>query len=93
MGRKSRKKPERLAEKLLKIRTELGLSQNQIIVRIGFENELERETVSNFELGKREPSLLVLMAYANLAGVCLDFLVNDNLDLPEKLPNKPKHKY
>lgn len=93
MGRSNRKTPSRLAEKLLNIRTALDLSQNEIIVRIGFESELERTTISNFERGVREPSLMVLLAYANLAGVCLDVLANDELDLPEKLPNKPKHKF
>ena len=93
MGRSSRKRPLRLAEKLLQIRIGLDLSQNDLVARIGFQDELQRETVSNFERGVREPSLLVLLAYANLAGICLDFLANDELDLPEKLPNNPKHKY
>lgn len=93
MGRSSRKKPMRLAEKLLAIRTALNLSQNELISRIGIQDELTRETVSNFERGVREPSLLVLLAYAHLAGVCLDVLANDDLDLPENLPNTPKHNY
>ena len=93
MGRSSRKKPLRLPEKLLNIRTTLDLSQNELIARIGFQDELQRETISSFERGVREPSLVVLLAYANLAGVCLDVLANDELDLPEDLPNKPKHTY
>jgi transcriptional regulator with XRE-family HTH domain len=93
MGRSSRKRPLLLAEKLLNIRTTLDLSQNELIARIGFQDELQRETISNFERGVREPSLLVLSAYANLAGICLDVLANDELDLPENLPSKPKHKY
>lgn len=93
MGRSSRKRPLRLAEKLLNIRTALELSQNELIARIGFQDELQRETISNFERGTREPSLLVLLAYANLAGVCLDALANDDLDLPKKLPSNPTHKY
>ncbi len=93
MGRSNRKKPLRLPEKLLNIRMALELSQNELIVKIGFQDELQRETISNFERGVREPSLMVLLAYANLAGICLDVLANDELDLPEKLPNKPKHKY
>lgn len=90
MGRSNRKKPLRLAEKLLKIRTALELSQNGLIIRIGFEDELERTTISNFERGLREPSLMVLLAYAKLAGVCLDYLANDELELPEKLPSNLK---
>lgn len=93
MGRSSRKKPLRLAEKLLAIRTTLNLSQNELVIRIGFQDELTRETVSNFERGVREPSLMVLLAYGNLAGVSLNYLADDELDLPDKLPNKPKYKY
>ncbi|HEU4597056.1 MAG TPA: helix-turn-helix transcriptional regulator [Pyrinomonadaceae bacterium] len=91
MGTKARHKPERLAEKLLRIREALGLSQNGLIRQMGAEELLAQNTVSEYELGKREPSLLVLLKYAGVAGVCLDVLANDNLDLPAKLPAKPKH--
>jgi len=40
MGRSSRPKPTRLAEKLVLIRTALGLSQNGIIRRMGLADEL-----------------------------------------------------
>jgi transcriptional regulator with XRE-family HTH domain len=91
MGMRARHKPERLAEKLLRIREALGLSQNGLIRRMGAEDLIGQNTVSEYELGKREPSLLVLLKYAEVAGVCLDVLANDNLDLPAKLPAKPKH--
>ena len=39
---------------------------------------------------KREPLLPVLLAYARLAGVSTDVLIDDELDLPAKLPAKPK---
>lgn len=91
MGTKARHKPERLAEKLLRIREALGLSQNGLIRQMGAEGLLAQNTVSEYELGKREPSLLVLLKYAEVAGVCLDVLANDSLDLPAKLPARPKH--
>jgi hypothetical protein len=47
--------------------------------------------VSGYERGEREPSLPALLRYARLAGVCLDAIVDDALDLPAKLPAKPKH--
>jgi hypothetical protein len=46
--------------------------------------------ISEFETGKREPSLIVVLQYARLAGVCADVLIDDKLDLPVKLPAKPK---
>src|SRR5829696_8014867 len=85
MGRTFRQKPARLAEKLLHIRRALGLSQNQLIRRLGFE-ELVQGTISAFESGGREPSLLVLLAYARAAGVSVEALIDDGLDLPDTLP-------
>jgi transcriptional regulator with XRE-family HTH domain len=48
--------------------------------------------ISEFEHGKREPSLLILLRYAEIAGVSTDVLIDDNLDMPEHLPasSKPK---
>jgi transcriptional regulator with XRE-family HTH domain len=85
MGRTSRRKPARLGEKLSYIRQALGLSQNQLIRRLGFE-ELVQGTISAFESGRREPSLLVLLAYARTARVSVEALIDDDLDLPDKLP-------
>lgn len=81
MGKTSRKKPARLAEKLTQIRIFYDLSQNQLIARIGFQEELQRETISNFERGVREPSLLVLLAYARLANISVESLIDDKIDL------------
>jgi hypothetical protein len=47
--------------------------------------------ISEYERGEREPPLPVLLSYARLAGVCMDVLVDDELDLPAKLPAKPRH--
>jgi transcriptional regulator with XRE-family HTH domain len=91
MGAARRPKPKRLAEKLTQIRTGLGLSQNELIRRLDFENELVQGTISTYELGKREPSLPLLLRYAQIAGVCVDVLIDDKLNLPSKLPSKAKH--
>lgn len=86
MGSAARSKPLRLAEKLLQIRTGLGLSQNEMIDRLGMTEEIFRESISRFELGKREPSLTILLEYARVANVWVDVLIDDNLDLPARLP-------
>lgn len=90
MGRASRRKPLRLAKKLLHIRKSLELSQNEIIKRMSLRDELLREEISDFERGKRVPPLPILLEYAHIAGVYLDVLVDDELELPEMLPAKPK---
>ncbi|MDQ1522099.1 MAG: hypothetical protein QOE47_23, partial [Pyrinomonadaceae bacterium] len=84
-------KPLRLAEKLLLIRNMLALSQSEMLKRIGAENKMDYYRISEFETGKGEPSLPVLLQYARVAGVCVDVLIDDELDLPAKLPGKPKH--
>lgn len=86
MGRYHRKKPARLAEKLLHIRNSLGLSQNEMIRRLGLEDEITQSRISGYELGTREPSLPTLLKYARIAGVSTDVLIDDHLDLPKHLP-------
>ena len=91
MGRGSREKPERLGEKLTQIRNALGLSQNEMLSRMGLDERLNRDDISKYERGVREPSLLVLLQYARLAGVSMESLADDKMNLPTKLPAKPKH--
>jgi transcriptional regulator with XRE-family HTH domain len=92
MGRYHRTKPARLAEKLLRIRSALGLSQNGMIRHLGLEDEITQGRISGYELATREPSLPILLRYARAAGVCVDVLIDDDLNLPAKLPGVPKHR-
>lgn len=82
MGRVTRPQPKRLAEKLLQIRTSFQLSQNEMIRRMGLSGELRREEISDFERGRRVPSLLVTLHYARAYGVSADVLIDDELELP-----------
>ena len=91
MGRASRQKPGRLGEKLLRIRTALGLSQDGMLRRLGLADEYGRHYVSGFERGEREPPLPVLLRYSEIARVWINALVDDNVDLPEKLPSPEMH--
>lgn len=91
MGKRSRPRPERLAEKLLQIRLAYDLSQNGMIRRLGLTDELVQADVSSFELGTREPALPHLLLYARAAGVTVDVLIDDELDLPKKLAADPLH--
>lgn len=87
MGRSRRPQPAHLAEKLLEIRTRLDLSQTQMIKRLDeVGKRLQPGHVSEFESGAREPSLLVLLQYSRIAGVPMEVLVDDELDLPTRLP-------
>ena len=92
MGRKPRRKQRRLGNKLLQIRLSLDLSQNELLRQLGLDEEFTRTNISNYELGQREPPLYVLLQYAHLAGLCLDVLVDDELEVPKRLPSVPKHR-
>lgn len=90
MGKQTRKRPARLPEKLLEIRLKLGLSQNGMVRQLGLEDEIERDYISKYERGTLEPSLWVLLQYARAANVWVDALIDNDLNLPEKLPSKSK---
>ena len=92
MGKGKRERPARLAMKLTRIRKTFALSQNEMLRHLGLSDKLTREEVSAYERGVREPSLPTILKYAEAAGVWVDVLINDDLDLPDKLPCSPKHK-
>jgi hypothetical protein len=54
------------------------------------EDGLIQADVSTYEIDQREPPLKVLLAYARVANVSVEALIDDALDLPERLPAKPK---
>jgi transcriptional regulator with XRE-family HTH domain len=92
MGRSARMRSERLAEKLLYIRNALGLSQGGLIRHLEIDDLVYQSNVSGFESGEREPPLPILLKYARAAGVCVDVLIDDELELPGKLPSTPEHR-
>lgn len=86
----ARPKPERLAEKLRQIRDALGLSQSEMHMHLGVEDSITFKRISDYELGKNEPPLMILLQYARAANVILDVLADDELDLPDNLPSRAK---
>lgn len=87
----ARRRPKRLAEKLLQIRNSLGLSQSELYSRLGVEDEITYHRISEYERDKSEPTLMVLLQYARIAGVHLEDIADDELGLPEKLPGNYRH--
>jgi transcriptional regulator with XRE-family HTH domain len=82
-GSKRRPRPKKLAGKLLAIRSQLGLTQ------VGMAEKLRKipsppdsAMISRYERDEREPSLFALLAYARIAGVAVDVLIDDKLKLP-----------
>lgn len=88
MGTHPRRKPKRLAEKLKWVREALGDSQNGVIRRLGFDGQLTQSDISAFERGAREPPLSVLLKYSEVARVWVNAFIDDDSDLPEKIPSR-----
>ena len=82
MGRSYRSRPAKLSKKLRLIRKRLGLTQRELIETLAIKDEpLYPSSISEYENGKREPPLLVLLAYAKLAGVTMETLADDKMKL------------
>lgn len=75
-------RPKRLAEKLKLIRIELGLTQSELLSKLGFSEFIFQGNISQYETGRREPPLPVLLKYARLVSISVDVLIDDNLNLP-----------
>jgi len=88
MGTKGRPRPVNLSRKLRQIRIALQLSQAQMVRHLGFGDSFHVGRISEYESNLREPSLLVLLAYARVARIHLEDLVDDAVDLPDRLPGK-----
>lgn len=87
----ARPRPKRLAEKLLQIRNALGLSQGEMWRRLGVEDVIPMKRISKYELDHNEPPLSVLLQYSRIAGVHTEALIDDDLDLPSRLPADAEH--
>jgi transcriptional regulator with XRE-family HTH domain len=88
-----RLRPARLAEKLLLIRHELGLSQGGLVRHLGLEEQIGRDYISKFERDLLEPTLNVLLAYARAisrskSGEILEAIIDDDKDIPFRSPKK-----
>lgn len=87
MGRSRRPRPTRLASKLLQIRLGFDLTQQQMLERLDYrQSPLLVPHISDFELDKRDPPLPLLLAYSRTAGIPLETLADDSLDLPARFP-------
>jgi len=91
MGRKPRPIPKHLGEKLLQIRNALGLSQTEMLKRLGVEDIIPYKQISKYELDITEPPLIILLRYAQVAGVHVEDIIDDGIDLPDNIPGPVKH--
>ena len=101
MGRGRRNLPVQMPRKLETIRTQLGFNLEEMIAAINKKMlvggcpdvKIFRSHILEFEKGSREPQLPVLLAYAQIANIYVDVLINDDLEIPEKLPASQKKNF
>jgi transcriptional regulator with XRE-family HTH domain len=74
-----RQQPKRIPEKLLAIRRHLALSQTEMTERLQSVGHYGR--ISEYELGRRVPTILTLLGYARTAKVPLEHIVDDEIEL------------
>lgn len=93
MGRASRKRymPTRLGEKFLQIRNALGITQQSMLESLELPTEITQSNISAYERGTKEPSIFVVMKYAEVANVWMDVLAKDSFELPRRIPSHRKH--
>lgn len=81
MGSSKREKPKYLPKKLRKLRLDvLGMSQTEMCKALRL--KVDYSAVSGYERGAREPSLIVILKYARLAGCTMEDLVDDKIKWP-----------
>lgn len=91
MGTSRRPRPARLAAKLLEIRTKLRLTQAEMFERLGDTGtRLYVGHIDDYEKDRRVPTLQVVLAYARAAGILMEVIVDDQLDLPDQIPQRRK---
>ena len=75
-----RPRPKHLAAKLRRIRKSLGLTQPKLIERLNL-NGISPPYISQYESGRTEPTLMVLLAYSRLTAISVETLIDDDRDL------------
>jgi transcriptional regulator with XRE-family HTH domain len=75
--------PKKLGHKMKKIRLRLGMSQREIVQALKYhDTPLRASQISQYEQGQREPTMMLVLAYARLAKVPMEILVDDRMKLP-----------
>ena len=95
-GKRRRPRPLYLHAKLRQIREAYNLSQSEMVSRLGLNDELHPSEISAFERDpvnkwSREPALPHLLQYVRVAGITVEILIDDELELPNKLSPDPSH--
>ena len=74
--------PKKLGKKMRQIREQLGMSQREIVKALNYTaTPLRASQISQYEQGQREPTMMLVLAYARLARVSVESLIDDKMKL------------
>jgi transcriptional regulator with XRE-family HTH domain len=74
--------PKKLGKKMKQIRESLGMSQREIVKALNYKDTpLRASQISQYETGQREPTMMLVLAYARLANVPMEALVDDKIKI------------
>ena len=78
-----RNRPDRLAAKLLQIREALGLTQREMAERLSERAgvKITHRNISKYERDISVPFIEIVLAYARLANLEMNHIVDDDLDV------------
>jgi transcriptional regulator with XRE-family HTH domain len=62
-----------------------------MVKRLGVQDLIHYTTISKYELDKNEPPLAILLAYARLAGIPVEQIIDDELELTIWFQQAPYH--
>lgn len=80
MPRYRRKSPKRLGEKMREVRLRLEMTQEEVAKQLGTDSG----SISRYERGLRDPSLLEILAFSYMSGVGVEVLIDDKRSLAKK---------
>jgi len=80
MPRYRRESPKKLGAKMLQIRLWLDMTQEEVAKHL----KTDSGSISRYERGLRDPSLLELLAFSRMSGAGMELLVDDKMNLPKK---------
>lgn len=82
MPRYRRESPKKLGTKMREIRLRLDMTQEEVARELNTDSG----SVSRYERGLRDPSLLEVLAFSRMSGVGMEVLVDDKMQLAKKAP-------
>lgn len=57
----------------------MKLSQPEMLKELGLDDNKYKSAISGYELGTKEPNLIIILKYARLVNLSTDYLLDDEL--------------